>query len=83
MNGKENPADILSRGREETAIPRSWFVGPAFLHDYRGSRKVEAKTSPNVLEDDPELKSSRDFACSWGLSTLHVNFEEVEQPLET
>ena len=50
--GKQNPADLASRGCLPTVLPQSfWFTGPSFLHD-PGSMSYSPLYYPLVEKDE-------------------------------
>ena len=56
VEGKSNPADVLSRGCMGDALPPIWFQGPTFLHDYKSEWPNQEKLQ--VPDDDPEVKKN-------------------------
>lgn len=66
VSGKENPADLLSRGLNLRALSQShlWLHGPSFLQDKEFTLPNIPSCEPNEL---PELKSEMQtaaFVCS-------------------
>ena len=66
-DGKDNPADIVSRGTSPDHLHKSiWLQGPPFLSQYKSEWKT---ICPNVDEldvDDRELKKSVALVCTQG-----------------
>ena len=58
IDGKQNPADILSRGCDVEKMPSNWFHGPKFLSQFRCD--WPADTTPPELNDDCETLPSHD-----------------------
>ena len=56
VDGRENPADIASRGTSAEGLVEStlWFHGPAFLH--HRDLKLERNPIATIPEDDEELR---------------------------
>ncbi|KAL0821094.1 hypothetical protein ABMA28_005724 [Loxostege sticticalis] len=63
VNGKENPADLVSRGvsMDDLSSSSFWWEGPAFLHE-PSFRCTELPTQSLDTQDLPELKSSATHA---------------------
>ena len=57
-DGKQNPADILSRGCDVEKMPSNWFYGPHFLSQFLCD--WPADTAPPELNDDCETLPSHD-----------------------
>ena len=55
--GKENPADITSRGVRSVSqlLSSTWFTGPTFLHQ---QHLTFPSCIPIINPEDPEVKSS-------------------------
>ena len=58
IDGKQNPADILSRGCDVEKMPSNWFHGPHFLSQFLCD--WPADTAPPELNDDCETLPSHD-----------------------
>ena len=54
--GKENPADVLSRGCCADRFPAMWLYGPPFLSEYKSMWPVTSCPSSDLLEGDLEIK---------------------------
>ncbi len=58
ISGKENPADLLTRGMTVQNLPDIWYTGPNFLMKHK-SEWESTDTSPyDVPLGDPELKKT-------------------------
>ena len=56
--GKENPADIISRGQTlDQMDKRKWFQGPDFLRKFK-SEWNQGEIDTSLHQDDPEVKAS-------------------------
>ena len=56
-SGKQNPADLASRGCLPTVLPQSiWFTGPPFLHD-QGSMHYSPLYLP-LSENDENVRKT-------------------------
>ena len=70
VDGKHNPADIVSRGTSPDSLHKSiWLQGPPFLSQYKSEWETNC---PNVDEfdvDDREMKKSVTLLCTQ--SSIH------------
>ena len=62
IDGKSNPADILSRGCDVSDVPECWYRGPGFLHQFKCD--WPGNVAPPNLDGDPEVISSNIPGCS-------------------
>ena len=74
--GKENPADILSRGCEPTKLPNCWLRGPSFLRQHKDSWPIPSDGTSVNLEDDFEVIQKHSYVTSTNEN------EDVIHPLE-
>ena len=58
--GKENPADLITRGRTPQQLQEevAWFHGPEFLHSYKSEWKTK-ECQEELSADDPEVRVDR------------------------
>ena len=61
--GKDNPADILSRGCTASTLPTVWFKGPRFLSRvYKSSWSIQPSAMPGLIaDDDCEMKRHKSY----------------------
>lgn len=64
ISGKENPADILSRGRCVSDLSKMWFDGPAFLSCYKSTWLVTQAPAADVPDHDPEVQQAAHSASA-------------------
>ena len=67
--GKENPADVVSRGCCADVLPALWCEGPAFLSQWRSEWSTVLSTKPRVPEVEVEFAVS--LAANAGEVVMH------------
>ena len=66
-DGKDNPADIVSRGTSPDRLYKSiWLQGPPFLSQYKSDWKTNCPNVDELDVDDRELKKSVALVCTQG-----------------
>ncbi|XP_077971754.1 uncharacterized protein LOC144425871 [Styela clava] len=67
---KDNPADVASRGVMPSKLNKCnmWFQGPNFLCDSEENWPERPKILPQVSDNDPETKSTRQVCATTGKS---------------
>ena len=76
ISGRENPADVISRGCDVSDMPPIWSEGPSFLHQFKCYWQSECHDVVAPLTNDPEViltprDSTNDVSCS-ALATATV-----------
>ena len=67
VDGKDNPADIVSRGTSPDRLHKSiWLQGPPFLSQYKSEWKTNCPNVDELDVDDRELKKSVALVCTQG-----------------
>ena len=56
MPGKENPADILTRGVTASQMPGVWFNGPQFHSTHKSEWQLDDLATAEIPVGDPEVK---------------------------
>ncbi|XP_076047314.1 uncharacterized protein LOC143028837 [Oratosquilla oratoria] len=56
VSGKENPADVLSRGCYVDNLPVSWFNGPPFMSNYKCAWPAQDNLVGRLQDEDPEVR---------------------------
>ncbi|XP_014676827.1 PREDICTED: uncharacterized protein LOC106816724 [Priapulus caudatus] len=80
VKGKENPADVLSRGCSAESVPQSWFCGPSFLREYKSTWPPDdMRTSIDLMETDAEVKRDVSVAVA---STANAVWHAMEALIE-
>ena len=82
IEGRINPADIVSRGCLVRDLPDTWVNGPDFLWTYKSEwRAVNCSVTDEMIDDnDPEISREKvKSSCAIGLATRL----EAEHPLQT
>ena len=69
ISGRENPADVISRGCDVSYMPPVWSEGPSFLHQFKCYWQPECHDVVAPLTNDPEViltprDSTSDVSCS-------------------
>ena len=73
IGGKQNPADVCSRGCDVSRFDPVWLTGPQFLSEYKNIWPVSQTVSSLQLDDqDPEIKQEKSNA-----GQVSVNFVDV------
>ena len=66
-DGKDNPADIVSRGTSPDRFHKSiWLQGPPFLSQYKSEWETNCPNVDELDVDDRELKKSVALVCTQG-----------------
>ena len=76
ISGRENAADVISRGCDVSDMPPIWSEGPSFLHQFKCYWQSECHDVVAPLTNDPEViltprDSTNDVSCS-ALATATV-----------
>ena len=81
IEGRLNPADIISRGCLVRDLPDTWVNGPDFLWTYKSEWPVNRSVTDELIDDnDPEISREKmNSSCVSGLATRL----EAEHPLQT
>ena len=67
VDGKDNPADIVSRGTSPDRLHKSiWLQGPPLLSQYKSEWKTNCPNVDELDVDDRELKKSVALVCTQG-----------------
>ncbi len=87
IDGKSNPADLVTRPHSHLNSDDTWFRGPDTLHTYKHDWDVAENRLGDLAEGNPEVRKSSLFTAFGGVttSTEHVcNLEEiaVNDPLD-
>ena len=66
-DGKDNPADIVSRGTSPDRLHKSiWLQGPPFLSQYKSEWETNCANVDELDVDDRELNKSVALVCTQG-----------------
>ena len=58
IDGKSNPADLVTRPQSHLNSDDIWFRGPDILHKYKHEWDVVKSKPIDLVEDDPEVRKS-------------------------
>ena len=72
ISGKENPADIISRGQTLGSMDKQrWLKGPKFLSTFKSEWKhIQGNMDTAIGSDDPEVKKESDANITSHVASL-------------
>ena len=83
ISGKNNPADIISRGQNIDGLDtNTWFKGPPFLRTYKNEWQNIEIQNIVLSEKDPEVKQEtgkQKTGCSFASSCAEESIEKLFQ----
>ncbi|XP_038071202.1 uncharacterized protein LOC119740069 [Patiria miniata] len=73
IDGKSNPADLVTRPQSCLKSDDKWFHGPDILHKYKHDWDAGEKEPVDLDDDDPEVRESSSVTAFGAVATEHLD----------